>query len=141
MTPTLTIVQARGRDLPRLVAQGILDAALAGLDALLESVLAGYELAGWQLESSRPTRLCLLASELGAAQRFERVFSEYPRVTTAWFTAHCGGPPVIIPARGSLEGLVLNDSHSAVWPPSRAVQRRRRIVSLFARRCCGPICV
>jgi ATP phosphoribosyltransferase len=101
------IVGARGRDLPRLVGLGLVDAALTGLDAYLEATLDGHQLAAWGISSSRPSRLCLMASRRRRPDSFERILSEYPLLTTAWLAAqNCGGRTEVIQMRGSIEGLV-----------------------------------
>lgn len=101
------VVGARGRDLPRLVSLGLVDAALTGLDAYLETTLDGHELSAWGMASSRPSRLCLMASEHRRPDSFELIVSEYPLLTVAWLTTQGGaGGAEVIQMRGSIEGLV-----------------------------------
>jgi ATP phosphoribosyltransferase len=105
----LCVVGARGRDLPRLVDVGMLEAGLTGYDSYLEARLDGRHLTAWHIDSVRPSRLCLMARYCRAPGDYRCVLSEYPLLTKAWLRARQAAADVVIPMRGSIEGLVSQD--------------------------------
>ncbi len=100
-TDDLEVVVARSRDIPRLVEQGVVDAAIMGRDAALDSGVALW------ISDSLGFGACRLMLALPVGIRWDptqawRLASRYPAVTAHW-AATQGVAVTVVGLAGSVE--------------------------------------
>lgn len=93
--PEIEVILMRAQEIPRYVAEGVLDAGLSGYDWIQENEARVVEVAElvYAKQSNRPVRLVLAVAQDSAIQKVtdlqgKRVATEFVRLTQRYLAAH-----------------------------------------------------